>query len=72
MKFQDLCENYGMIRQEKRVFYPRNFNLSQEFTSALKRELANQSKSGIDPDEFARKLNKALQFHVSDFKKSKK
>lgn len=69
MKFQELLESYGMITKQQRLFYPRNFNLSEEFIQALKKELMSQSKSGLDPEIFARKLNKALQFYIADFKK---
>jgi hypothetical protein len=70
MKFQQLMEQYGMIKQEKRLFYPRNFNLSEGFIKALKAEIALQEKSGIDADKFAHKLNRALQFHISEHKKN--
>jgi hypothetical protein len=70
MKFQELMESYGMIRQEKRLFYPRDFNLSKSFLKALKEELILQEKSGISPDKFQHKLNRALQFHISEHKKT--
>ena len=68
-KFQALLESYGMLTKQQRLFYPRNFKLSTEFIAALKREIATQTKAGLDPDDFTRKLNKALQFYVADFKK---
>jgi hypothetical protein len=68
-KFQQLLESYGMLTTQQRLFYPRNFNLSPEFIASLKKEMARQSKIGIEPDLFARKLNKALQFYIADYKK---
>jgi hypothetical protein len=68
-KFQQLLESYGMLTIQQRLFYPRNFNLSPEFIASLKKEMARQSKTGIEPDLFARKLNKALQFYIADYKK---
>ena len=71
-KFQQLMENYGLLKQEKRLFYPRNFNLSERFLSALKEELKLQEKAGIAPDKFAHKLNRALQFHIDEHKKAQR
>ena len=42
MKFQELMEQYGMIKKEQRMFYPKNFNLSERFLKALKEEIALQ------------------------------
>jgi len=68
MKFQELMEQYGMIKREQRMFYPKNFNLSERFLKALKEEIALQEKSGIDSKKFAHKLNRALQFHIDEMK----
>lgn len=68
-KFQQLLEQYGMLTRQQRLFYPRNFNLSAEFINSLKKEMQLQSKAGMDPDLFAKKLNKALQFYIADYKK---
>ena len=72
MKFQDLIESYGMIRQEKRLFYPRNFKLSERFVSALKEELMKQEKAGITPEKFSHKLNRALEFYIKEYKAAAK
>jgi hypothetical protein len=69
MKFQTLLESYGMLTKQQRLFYPRNFKLSPEFINVLKKELEAQCREGMDPDDFVRKLNKALQFYVNDYKK---
>ena len=70
MTFEKLMEQYGMIKQEKRLFYPKNFNLSEGFLKALKAEIALQEKAGIDSKKFAHKLNRALQFHIYEHKKT--
>ena len=70
MTFEKLMEQYGMIKQEKRLFYPKNFNLSEGFLKALKAEIALQEKAGIDSKKFAHKLNRALQFHIDEHKKT--
>lgn len=72
MKFQELLEEYNMLTRQQRLFYPRNFKLSEKFISTLKQEMKVQDEAGISPDDFARKLIKALQFYVSDYKKLKK
>lgn len=63
-------EQYGMLTKQQRLFYPRNFTLSPEFTRALKKELKTQAANEMDLDIFARKLNKALQFYIADHKKN--
>jgi hypothetical protein len=72
MKFQELLKEYNMLTRQQRLFYPRNFKLSEKFIFALKQEMKSQDEAGITPDEFARKLIKALQFYVADYKKIKK
>jgi len=72
MKFQQLMESYGLIKQEKRMFYPRDFNLTKDFLKALTKELEVQEKAGITPEKFAHKLNRALQWHISDYSERKK
>jgi hypothetical protein len=69
--FQDLLEQYNMIKKEQRMFYPKNFNLSESFLKALRAEIKLQEKHGIDAKKFASKLNRALQFHVDEHNKSK-
>lgn len=55
-----------MLKKEQRLFYPRNFNLSETFIKALKEEIRKQEKAGIDKKKFAQKLNRALQFHIEE------
>lgn len=66
MNFQELLEQYGMLKREQRVFYPKNFNLSKRFLEALKEEIKAHEKAGIDKKKFAQKLNRALQFHLDE------
>jgi hypothetical protein len=68
--FQQLLEQYGMLEKKQRMFYPKNFNLSEGFLKALKEEIALQEKEGIPPEKFSHKLNRALQFHIDEHKKN--
>ena len=52
------------------MFYPKNFNLTEGFLKALKAEIALQEKAGITPEKFSHKLNRALQFHIDEHKKT--
>ena len=70
MTFFELMESYGMIKKEQRMFYPKNFNLSEGFLKALRAEIALQEKAGISPEKFSHKLNRALQFHIDEHKKT--
>jgi len=70
MKFFELMESYGMIKKEQRMFYPKNFNLTEGFLKALKAEIVLQEKAGITPEKFSHKLNRALQFHIDEHKKT--
>jgi len=72
MKFQDLMESYGMLKREQRMFYPKNFNLSDKFKKALQEELKLQEKSGVDPKRFMHKLSRAMQFHIDEYNKANK
>lgn len=66
MSFQELLEHYGMIKREQRLFYPKNFNLSERFLQALKEEILIQEKAGINKKKFVNMLNRALQFHINN------
>lgn len=72
MKFQAMLESYGMLNIQQRTFYPKNLKLSPEFIAVLKKEINVQNKAGIKPDEFAKKLNRALHFFISEYKKINK
>lgn len=57
-------ENIESIRTVRRQFYPRNFELSQEFIEAFKTEYKRLMESGQRPKALLEKINKALKFHV--------
>lgn len=70
MKFEKLCENYGVFKSVKREFYPKNITFSPEFISAVKEEYVRQrvqleENSGIVRDH-RNKFLKALNFHLRD------
>ena len=57
-------ENVGSIKTTRRQFYPRNFELSEEFLGAFKIEYKRLLESGQRPKALLEKINKALRFHV--------
>lgn len=66
MKFRNLMEDYKSILFKKRMFYPRKFVLSEEFTKALKKEVIRLQKEGMKDSKIVEKLSKALQFLIKD------
>jgi len=46
------------------MFFPRNFNLSDEFCSSLKKEIARLKKENLKDSQIVEKLSKALHFLV--------
>jgi hypothetical protein len=62
-KFGKLLESYGSIVLKKRMFYPRNFNLSEGFTKSLKVEIERLKKEGISESKIIEKLSKCIRFH---------
>ncbi|NBO99141.1 MAG: hypothetical protein EBU90_03305 [Proteobacteria bacterium] len=69
-KAQSILENYGSIKTVTRLFYPRNFNLSDEFINAFRKEYARLKSLGIDDKRILLKLNKALHFHTRETNKA--
>lgn len=65
-KAEKIIESYGSIKVTSRLFYPRNFSLSDEFIQAFKREYARLRAYGIDDKRILGKLTKALHFHGRD------
>lgn len=61
---EHINENVASIRTTRRQFYPRNFELSQEFLDAFKLEYKRLLESGQQPKALLEKINKALRFHV--------
>ncbi len=57
-------ENVSSIRTVRRQFYPRNFELSEDFVNAFKAEYNRLMESGQRPKALLEKMNKALKFHI--------
>jgi hypothetical protein len=52
-----------MIKQVKRVFYPRNFDLSPEFLKAYEMEKKKLLQRGFTEKEIQQKIARTLIFH---------
>jgi hypothetical protein len=61
-RYDKLCERY-MTRQV-RSFYPRKFELSQEFIDAFKLEYARLIEHGQNRRTVLERIRKALSFHL--------
>lgn len=59
-------ENYKSIPIKTRMYYPRNFALSQEFIKSFKKEVARLKAENVSEKDIIRKLTRALNFHVKD------
>ena len=57
-------ENVNSIRTVRRQFYPRNFELSEDFVNAFKAEYSRLLEGGQRPKALLEKINKALKFHI--------
>lgn len=72
MKFDDsfktVLESFSSILVKNRLFYPRNFNLSEEFLTAFKKEYARLKAMQIEDKRIIQKITKALLFHGRDVK----
>ena len=58
-------ESFGSIVLKKRMFYPRNFNLSDDFTKSLKKEIQRLKKEGIQENKIIEKLGKCIRFYCN-------
>ena len=68
--FEKMCESYGVIKTTKRIMYPRQIKLSEEFLRELKKEYFRQKlEEDVEKPVKHRpqKFIKALQFHVKEF-----
>lgn len=65
-KFVNLLEDYKSILLKKRMFYPRKFVLSDDFTKALKKEVSRLQKEGMNKEKIVNKLSKALHFLLNN------
>ena len=62
-KYQSLLENlqYPSKIRKQRLFFPRNFLLSPEFTKAFQKEFDRlKTETGAGGSDVLRKINKAL------------
>jgi hypothetical protein len=59
-------ENFTPIKIVRKSFYPRNFQLSEEFVGSFKREYKRLIDEGIRPDKALGRITKALLFHARD------
>lgn len=64
-KFQQILESYNPkpIKSIRRIFYPRNFELSPEFVKAFEVEKRRLLAKGVTEKEIKQKITKALLFH---------
>jgi hypothetical protein len=68
-KFSMLCESLLTLKQTKTIRYPKQITLSEEFISALKKEIRrfdaiSESKEPVR--DFENKFLKALTFHIKE------
>ena len=61
-EYNALCERY--ITRQVRSFYPRKFELSQEFIEAFKLEYSRLVESGQNKRTLFERMRKALTFHL--------
>lgn len=58
-----IMESFKSIKTIHRLFYPRNFNLSEEFINSFRKEYARLKSMNIDDRRILQKMIKALPFH---------
>jgi hypothetical protein len=61
-----LEESFKPIKMVKRSFYPRNFQLSEEFVSSFKKEYKKLIDEGLESNKALNRITKALLFHARD------
>ena len=61
--FKKLNENYSSLKFYKRVFYPRNLKLSEDFVNSFKKEFKRLIDEGHNPKHIINQISKALMFH---------
>lgn len=66
--YKILLENFRSIKTVSRLFYPRNFNLSDEFVKAFRKEYARLKSMKVDDKRILQKMAKALPFHKDGIK----
>jgi len=63
---ETIIENYKSIKTVSRLFYPRNFGLSEEFIQAFRKEYTRLKGLGIKDKHILYKISKALPFHKNE------
>tara|TARA_R110002020_G_scaffold435699_1_gene645899 strand:- start:3040 stop:3450 length:411 start_codon:yes stop_codon:yes gene_type:complete len=64
-KLDKVVEGYKPIPM-KRMFYPRKFNLSEDFVNAFHREFDRLVGEGQNPKSLVQRFGKALSFHQNE------
>ena len=64
--YKQIEESFKPIRTVKRAFYPRNFQLSEDFVNSFKSEYRRLIDEGIEPNKALGRITKALLFHARD------
>lgn len=59
-------ESFKPIKVIKRSFYPRNFQLSEDFVGSFKKEYKRLIDEGMDSNKALNRITKALLFHIRD------
>ena len=67
-KIDKLVEGYKPIPM-KRMFYPRKFNLSEDFVNAFHREYDRLVGEGQNPKSLVERFGKAMRFHQNETRK---
>jgi hypothetical protein len=62
-KYSQLLEGFKPLKTVKRTFYPRNFQLSEDFVDSFKKEYKRLLDEGIHPTKALSRIAKALIFH---------
>jgi hypothetical protein len=65
-KANSILEGYGSILTKSRMFYPRNFALSNEFIGAFKKEVKRLKAENVSDRDIVKKVTRALNFHIKD------
>jgi hypothetical protein len=65
-KLNEISEGFKPIKTVKKTFYPRNFQLSEEFVGSFRKEYKRLVDEGIDPIKALNRITKALLFHTRD------
>lgn len=59
-------EKYQSIKKVNRIFYPRNFELDEDFIQLFQLQVEELRESGMDDKAILAKMIKALEFHMPE------